>query len=105
MKFSALVFLLLACSRHATSTPAPLSVTAVKIVTQYVIVPFPEPFPFNLLVDARSLFGLQDRSLLCKIDAVLLACKAVAAKASPFCSSYLHLATSTKVVVVIPNPT
>jgi len=105
MKFSAIIFLLLPFVELGISKPTPLSITTVKIITTYVVVPFPEPFPMNLLIDARSFLGLQDRSLICKIDAVLLACKAVAAKASPFCSSYLHLASSTTVVVVTPSTT
>ncbi|KAE9380884.1 hypothetical protein N431DRAFT_459799 [Stipitochalara longipes BDJ] len=104
MKFSAIV-LLLSLTQYVLSSPTPLSVTSVRIITEYVVVPFPKPFPRNLLVDARSFLGLEDRSLLCKIDAVLLAFKLVAAEASPFCSSYLHLAGSTSVVVTTPLTT
>jgi hypothetical protein len=46
----------------------------------------------------------EERSLICKPDAVLLACKALGAQATTFCSSYLHIPTST-VVVSTSTPT
>jgi hypothetical protein len=103
MRFHAIIFLFICSLGLVVSKPTTRSVTAVKIITTYVVVPFPELFPLNLLIDARSFLGLEDRSLICKIDAVLLAFKVVAAKASPFCSSYLHLASSTKVVTITPS--
>lgn len=41
---------------------------------------------------------VDERSLVCKLDIVLLACKALGAQATAFCISYLHLAASTSVV-------
>jgi hypothetical protein len=41
---------------------------------------------------------IDERSLICKIDVVLLACKALGAQATTFCSSYLHISTSTTTV-------
>lgn len=43
---------------------------------------------------------IEDRSLICKLDAVLLACKVLGAQATTFCSSYLHISTAT---VVVPS--
>jgi hypothetical protein len=41
---------------------------------------------------------IEDRSLICKLDAVLLACKVLGAQATTFCSSYLHISTTTVIV-------
>jgi hypothetical protein len=95
VRFSPIIFPFLLLTKQVVSTPAPLSIEAVTIVTQYIVVPFPSNGLLARL-DPRN------KSLICKIDAVLLAFQAVAAKATPFCSSYLHLAASTSVVVTTP---
>jgi hypothetical protein len=86
--------------KYGTATPALAPIVAVKIVTQYIVVP--EIIPRGAFLDERSDEDLEVRSLICKIDAVLLAFKAVAALASPFCSSYLHIPISTYVTVTTP---
>lgn len=45
-----------------------------------------------------------ERSLVCKLNVVLLACKALGAQATTFCSSYLHISTST-IVISTSTPT
>lgn len=58
--------------------------------------------PAGVVVDGRSNDALKDRSLICKLDLVLLAFKAIAAKATSFCSSYLHIPTSTIMSTTTP---
>ncbi|KAE9378319.1 hypothetical protein N431DRAFT_461848 [Stipitochalara longipes BDJ] len=83
MKLSVIVSLLLPFTCYVAANPAPVGVT----------------------VDKRSSQDLEDRSLICKLDLVLLAFKAVAAKATPYCSSYLHIPTSTIVKTTTPLTT
>ncbi|KAN0119312.1 hypothetical protein V8E51_001520 [Hyaloscypha variabilis] len=45
-----------------------------------------------------------ERSLICKLDAVLLACKILGAQATTFCISYLNIEPSTTVMTVL-SPT
>jgi hypothetical protein len=91
---------LLLTPQYGTATPAPAPIVATRIVTEYVVVP--EIIPRGAFLDEQSSEDLEDRSLICKIDAVFLEFKAVAALASPFCSSYLHIPTSTHVTVTTP---
>jgi hypothetical protein len=41
---------------------------------------------------------LDERSRICKVDAVFLTCKVLGAQATIFCSSYLHIPASTSVI-------
>lgn len=47
---------------------------------------------------------VDERSLVCKLDIVLLAFKALGAQATAFCISYIHLPASTTVVYTL-SPT
>ncbi|KAE9372689.1 hypothetical protein N431DRAFT_457390 [Stipitochalara longipes BDJ] len=106
MRLSATIYFfygLFLLPQYGIATPALAPIVAVQIVTEYVVVP--EIIPRGAFLDERSSEDLEDRSLICKIDAVFLAFKAVAALASPFCSSYLHIPTSTYVTVTTPITT
>jgi len=48
--------------------------------------------------EGKQVEDVEERSLVCKLDAVLLACKALGAVATTFCASYLHIIPSTSVV-------
>lgn len=53
--------------------------------------------------DKEDYADIEDRSLICKLDAVLLACKVLGAQATTFCSGYLHI-SSTTVIVTSKHP-
>ncbi len=48
--------------------------------------------------EEKQVEGVEERSLICKLDAVLLACSALGSVATTFCASYLHTTPSTSVV-------
>jgi len=89
MRLAAPICILLPVGQYvaANPKPAPNAFEAVGVVvTKYVVAP-----------------DFKNRSLICMLDAVLLAFKAIAAKASLFCSSYLHIPTSPSKVIKRPN--
>ncbi|KAE9380814.1 hypothetical protein N431DRAFT_477682 [Stipitochalara longipes BDJ] len=88
MRLSYFIPILLAFAQDAAAKPAAVEV---EVLTEVVV--------------ERANQDLEDRSLICKIDAVLLAFKAVAALATPFCSSYLQIPTSTQVIPTTPLTT
>ena len=77
-----------------------LNITFLLCLSQYAAALVLWPFgPANKRShDELNQAEVDERSLVCKLDAVLLACKVLGAQATTFCSSYLHISTSTSVV-------
>jgi hypothetical protein len=91
-------------STTGTSLPTPIIVNFPNgtIERVYFVQPVVRSLnDFNAV--ERDALVLEDRSPLCKIDSILLACKGLAAKATPFCSSFLNIPVSTSIVVIQPT--